>query len=275
MALAGSRMESEVRYVWTRPCAELASSVARFWQMETKSPSAAPPGRWALPDGGSEWLFVLGDPLSRGDVVHAAGAHVAGPALTAYRSAPAGRMLTFGIAFHPGGAGAFMPVPVNRLVGRSVALAHLWGGDAHRLVDRLAEARGFSARVALVQHALLRRWRPLDEEVAAALRRLRAEPGVPIGRLAGDAASARRLERKFLRDVGVSPKRLARMFRLQLAVRLWLAGGARTRSDLAASAGYSDQSHMVHEFRALAGAPPRHALERERGMSDSYKTDAR
>jgi AraC-like DNA-binding protein len=108
-----------------------------------------------------------------------------------------------------------------------------------------------------------------------ALGRLRADPGLAIGALVGDAASARRLERKFLRDVGVPPKRLARMFRLQLAVRLWLAGEAGNRSDLAASAGYSDQSHMVHEFRALAGVPPRRALERERAMSDSYKTGTR
>ena len=183
-------------------------------------------------------------------------------------------MLPFGITFHPGGARAFVPVPANRLAGCAVALEDLWDGAARELFEQLANARDFAARVTLVQRALLRRQRPLDGEVAAALRRLRAEPGLPIGALAGDTASARRLERKFLRDVGVPPKRLARMFRLQLAVRLWLAGEAHTRSDLAARAGYSDQSHMVHEFGDLAGAPPGRILERERRMSDSYKTGA-
>ena len=271
----GRDVESSFRYAWAQPCALLRSSVARFWQIESVDPRADSPGRWALPDGGSEWVFVLGDPLSRDGVVHGAGAHAAGTVQAAYLSRPVGRLLTFGVAFHPGGASMFTPVPADQLVGSAVALEHLWGGCALHLAEQLARARGFSARVDLVQRALLEHWRPIDAEVSAALRRLKAQPGLAIRTLAADTASARRLERKFLRHVGVPPKRLARMFRLQLAVRLWLDGEVQTQSDLAASAGYSDQSHMVREFRALAGAPPQRALERERGMSYSFKTDTR
>jgi transcriptional regulator GlxA family with amidase domain len=96
-----------------------------------------------------------------------------------------------------------------------------------------------------------------------------------VGSLAGDATSARRLERKFLAHVGIGPKRLARMFRLQLATRLWDAGKVKGWADLASAAGYSDQAHMVREYRELAGTSPARLAERERRLSDFFKTGTR
>jgi hypothetical protein len=67
-----------MRYESTAPRADLRSAIARIWQLESRDPLAWSPGRWALPDGRSEWLFVLGDPLLREGLTVGQGAHVSG-----------------------------------------------------------------------------------------------------------------------------------------------------------------------------------------------------
>ncbi|MER5350993.1 AraC family transcriptional regulator [Kitasatospora sp. NPDC002551] len=64
--------------------------------------------------------------------------------------------------------------------------------------------------------------------------------------------SERRLHALFTDATGLSPKHFARIDR----VRTVLAAGAGPWADIAATAGYYDQSHMTAEFRRLMGVPP-------------------
>jgi hypothetical protein len=266
---------ADVRYASSTPrAAALRPYIARIWQLESDAQVALSPGRWALPDGYSEWLFVLCDPLLRGAHQIGFGAHVFGVTLQALLSKPTGRLLVVGVAFHPGCAAAALPVSAHELAGRAAALPDLWGRNGALIVERLAETRRFAERAAILEGEILARVRPLDPEVGAAVRRLAADPSTPVNRLVEDAAGARRLERKFLASVGVPPKRLARVFRLQRALRLWNAGEARGWADLAAAAGYADQAHLVREFSEMVGASPQSFAGRERLTSDSFKTAA-
>ena len=90
---------------------------------------------------------------------------------------------------------------------------------------------------------------------AEAARRIEASGGrIAIGALARAlGVGERRLERLFLVECGIPPKVFARIARMQRAV----AGLRRARAaDVAADAGYADQSHLTRELVALAGAPP-------------------
>ncbi len=58
--------------------------------------------------------------------------------------------------------------------------------------------------------------------------------------------------------MGVSPKRLARILRFRSAYVALARGGAQT--EVALEAGYSDQAHLLRDFRELAGAPPSRVL---------------
>lgn len=64
--------------------------------------------------------------------------------------------------------------------------------------------------------------------------------------------SERRLHTLFTAGTGLSPKHFARIDR----VRTVLAADAGRWSDIAATAGYYDQSHMTAEFRHFMGVPP-------------------
>jgi AraC-like DNA-binding protein len=60
----------------------------------------------------------------------------------------------------------------------------------------------------------------------------------------------------FMRHVGVGPKALARVARMQRAVIALQDGSAESVASLAARLGYFDQAHMALDFRSLAGVAP-------------------
>ena len=74
------------------------------------------------------------------------------------------------------------------------------------------------------------------------------------------AASARRLERLFARSMGASPKAFSGLVRYQL---LWreMVGGAFNVQDAVEKYGYSDQAHLLNDFRKRHRMNPTQALE--------------
>ena len=63
--------------------------------------------------------------------------------------------------------------------------------------------------------------------------------------------SQRQLNRRSLAAFGYGPKVLARVLRLQRALRYVRGGMSLVQASLAA--GYGDQAHFAHEVRALTG----------------------
>jgi len=68
--------------------------------------------------------------------------------------------------------------------------------------------------------------------------------------------SARQLERKFKRDIGVSPKTFARIERFKAVVSSIEHHRQPDWAGVAAEFGYSDQPHLVREFKSFAGCTP-------------------
>ncbi|MFF7453308.1 helix-turn-helix domain-containing protein [Kitasatospora sp. NPDC008115] len=147
----------------------------------------------------------------------------------------------------------------TELVGTVVSLADIWGRDAGRVEDRLRAATSWDERFTIAADALGRRLDarpPLDPEVAAAWRRLRASRGqVRVDGLANEVGwSRKRLWSRFRSQVGLTPKRAAQLVRFDHAARLLVAGDAAAR--VAAASGYVDQSHLHREVKAFTGATP-------------------
>jgi AraC-like DNA-binding protein len=88
--------------------------------------------------------------------------------------------------------------------------------------------------------------------------RLRAWDGaVRISALVEQVAlSHRRLTQLFERDVGMTPKSLAQIYRFQAAIRRIARDDNPDWSCVAADCGFYDQSHFIHDFRRLSGLTP-------------------
>ena len=148
------------------------------------------------------------------------------------------------------------PADLNRLV---VTLDDLWGRDAARLREQLGEARSWAARFALTEAALARRRAAgpsVDPEVAWAWARISGSRGrTRIDALAAELGwSRKRLWSRFCAQVGLAPKRAAKLVRFDHAVHRLAAG--QDPAGVAAAGGYVDQSHLHRDVQELSGLTP-------------------
>ena len=70
-------------------------------------------------------------------------------------------------------------------------------------------------------------------------------------------SNRRQLERKFYLEIGLSPKQLSKMIRLQAAMKMLLNQEITSLTSLAHENDYYDQSHFIKNFRELVGVTPK------------------
>lgn len=179
------------------------------------------------------------------------------PALT---ETPAGGTACLQLDLAPAAAHRLLGVPMAELANRVVGLDELLGRAGMELHERLVTAPTWEARFGELDAFLLRRLGdapPASGSVTWAWHALRRSGGrLPIRTLAGELGwSHRHLIASFRREIGLPPKAVARIFRFEHALRLARAG-APDWAAIARDSGYADQSHLIREFRALAGATP-------------------
>ncbi|MEV4278864.1 helix-turn-helix domain-containing protein [Actinoplanes xinjiangensis] len=180
------------------------------------------------------------------------------------------RTRSVGVHFKPWGPAPFLPMPAAELCDRPVTLEQVWGRPATaELRDRLASADGPPAMLTLLEEELTRR---LRETAGLGLVRhtssIIAATGGAVaidGLRASAGVSSTHLAQRFKQLVGVTPKRLARTYRFTTTVLAINPAEPIDWADLAAGAGYFDQAHFGHEFRAFTGlTPTRYAEVRRR-----------
>jgi len=234
------------------PPAVLAAVVDAFWQ----SDGSGGPFR-VLPDGCMDFIFDLERGTARlvGAMTEAVIVEVR----------PGDRCL--GVRFEAGMAASYLDASAAEVRDGDAPLDDVTFARRFRLAERVAEAPNDAARRRLIAEFLLTpraRVRAPDPRLRRAVRFLREHTGSAAVRAltAELGLSERQLERLFTAHVGLGPKAFARVARLERAVTL-MGGAVRGQAELAALAGYSDESHLIREFRALALASPAE-LARER-----------
>lgn len=164
------------------------------------------------------------------------------------------------VRLSPVAARAVLGTSPADLAGGTVTLDELWGRDAARIGEQLAETPTWERRFALADALLARRAEaapgPADPEVAWAWRRIAGSRGLlRVERLAADLGwSRKRLWSRFQAQLGLPPKRAATLVRFDHAVHRLVAGDAAAR--VAAEGGYFDQSHLHRDVMAFAGVTP-------------------
>jgi len=73
--------------------------------------------------------------------------------------------------------------------------------------------------------------------------------------------SLRQFERRFVTDIGFTPKLLARITRFQMALDTKRRVPARSWMSVAHQLGYFDQMHMIRDFQSLSGSTPGEVLQ--------------
>lgn len=245
-----------MRVLHRAPGAALSAWVERLTVVESEAGAT----RWLLPEPGLVLgLRYRGGALELGDAPRLLpDASIAGVRNTARHMQTLPHSGIVLVTFRPGRAGAFFGEPLHELFGATVALDDLIPARQIELArERVAEASDDDARFAAVAQFLRTRSRPpRDRLVDAALDAIvDARGAVRVAALARDAGLSRdRFMKRFRHVAGASPKRLASIVRLRHAIARYRPGVSLAQ--VAAEAGYADQSHFTREFRAFTGAPP-------------------
>jgi AraC-like DNA-binding protein len=150
-------------------------------------------------------------------------------------------------------------LPMHTVAERNLPLdALLEGSDL--LVEQVHEAGSWDERFDLLDRELSRRFdraSPPAPGVTWAWGRLRDTRGrAQVGALAEELGwSRRRLVARFREEIGLPPKAVARLFRFEHALELVDLG--TPWAEVAFTAGYYDQSHLINDFRSITGITPR------------------
>lgn len=174
----------------------------------------------------------------------------------------------------PGAARALFGVPVAEIAS-ATPLDALWSTRAAPLHDAFALARAggdLAHLVRVVDAAIATQLTisPVDRARARLLERAlaRLDAGARVSLLADELGTSERYLRELFRtELGISPKLYARIARLH---RVLAASG--DWAELASTHGFSDQAHLVHEFRALLGMTP--TAYRARGQTPVRLVDS-
>jgi len=237
----------ELPYTELPPPADLASYVDRFWLRTTL---AGDGHHRVLPDGCVDVIVHV----ERGM------AELVGT-MTRALELPHAPAELVAVRLKPGTAAALTRCELIDLTDRQPDLADVLGraGGGAALVDRVTRAPTPHDRIAVlvdwVRHRLTGAPQP-DPMIAHAITRLVAPAGPRVDQVADQLGVTRQhLARRFRCEVGLTPKQLARIARMQRAAAA-LARGTPDLARLAVEVGYFDQSHFTSDLRELLGTTP-------------------
>lgn len=269
-----------MHYCEHTPRPELRHIVRCFWELRGAGQPQTP--ERVIPDGCTEIVLNHAAPFRRlradGSSHRQSSVLLVGPMQSAIEIVPGGAVDLRAVRFQPAGLHTLLGTPMHALTDVDADLGDVEATLRGKLCAA-ADGQPDAVWIASVEHALLaqlhagsrRRRTTLAGFVASELERGAAS----IGSIADDLqVGRRRLERAFRREIGLSPQHFARIRRLQSVVRR-LEQGAPPRgwAYLAADTGYCDQSHLIREFRALAGTTPGRYAEEQNTLNELFAAE--
>jgi AraC-like DNA-binding protein len=168
-----------------------------------------------------------------------------------------GRSHGIQIDLSPPAAHRLFALPLHELAYRQVPLEDVL--DEPFLSERLHDAGEWGARFRLLDDVLARRLTgstPCDIDWAWT-RLVQTDGAVRISDLARELGwSRKRIVARFREEVGLTPKRAARLLRFERARALAETAARPDWARIAREAGYYDQAHLINEFRSVTGRTP-------------------
>ena len=171
-----------------------------------------------------------------------------------------GRFDVFTVRFQASGLHRLFRVPMADLADRAYDAQSVIGPSVLEIEHRLADASSFQERVRIATDFLL--WhiteRVSHDAVSVIANRFLLERGaLRVDEAAAIAGlSIRQFERRFINQVGLSPKRYARIARFDAALEAKVTAPRRLWTEIAHEFGYYDQMHLVRDFETFAGESP-------------------
>ncbi|MCD2443519.1 helix-turn-helix domain-containing protein [Agromyces sp. SYSU K20354] len=240
---------------WIDPDPRIAHVVDRYWHVQ-----------WRLGPGEEIDQRIVTQPavtLSIEEGAVPAQLVVTGAQSGAWRREIRERGAVFAVRLRPAGLAVLADLAAADLVDGTFAVSAATDPRLYGVLEEIAAADGVDARAAtadrVIASALQRHPIGSDGRLANAvldelLARLRSRAGDSLAIAFG--VSERAVQRALHDSIGLGPKRVTRLVRLQEVARRLAAPAGVDLATLAAELGYVDQAHLQHDFREVAGVSP-------------------
>lgn len=173
-----------------------------------------------------------------------------------------------GVRFHPGGLGQMFHLPMQDFIHRIF--------DQHETLEALPSAQGLLTRLSttpkreeriesiwywLSEVALCQaKTNAVQDYLATLNHEVKRQPML---------ISQRQLERLFKKEVGITPSKLKRFYRVQSARLQITVNPWKALTDIALDNGFYDQSHFIRQFQAITNHTP--SAYRKRKQQESIR----
>jgi len=251
---------------------DLKSLVSCYWTLEVPKQSE-PQKQRIVPDGCIEMAFILGDDIKRytseNDFILQPRAMVLGQTIEPFYIEPTGFVKTFAVRFYPYGFANFVSEPISSLANKETPINQLFGiENTDDFEQKIIKAENTEQRISITKKFLLDRLndeKTINRIVKNTIDSLMSTNGnASINSiLKNDLSKRRQLERNFKKQIGVSPKQLGKVIRLQTALKMLLDPKSENLTDIAYKSEYFDQAHFIKDFREFTGINPKEFVNHE------------
>ncbi len=238
-----------------------------FYQWEYNSLLGQPLLVESPPNGYASMVFNYGDAYqihnARLQGVTVPPSFLSGQSTRSYRLSLHGNTGMVGVVFKPAGMGSLFGLPMYELTDQRTALPDVLGNPVRELAEQIYEAGDLRERISLLERYLTVRLASRNVSYSrvdyAADLIVRQQGIVNVSEVLDEVFLCRRqFERKFLHQVGVSPKYYARIRRVGVVCALLAASRWQVKDwhDFIHRTGYYDQSHFIKDFTEFIGQNP-------------------
>lgn len=246
------------------PSPELQAFIKCFWSLDDEK-QEEPVKQRVLPDGCMEMIFHYGDLYRQyfedGSSIIQPRSFVFGQITKYIEIAPTGSSGIISARFLPEGICPFLNMPVSSLENKPVPIAEIFA-DGAALEQLIVNANNNEERIQLIESFLLSKL--TDPNTIDAITKsfveaiFQSQGQIGVVELAGKLNINRRnMERKFTSLIGMSPKQLARVVRLQSTLKMLEQKKFTSLTSLAYENGYYDQAHFIKDFKDFTGMSPK------------------
>lgn len=182
---------------------------------------------------------------------------------------PTGYVNSFAVRFYPYGFANFVTTSIKNLANKETPIEFLFGEKPSKeLEKKIIEASNTKRRIELIEEFLFERLIDkvtIDTIVKTTIEAIFSTRGSSSinAILKNDLSKRRQLERNFLKQIGMSPKQLGKVIRLQTVLKLLLKQKPESFTKIAYESDYYDQAHFIKDFKEFTGTTPKEFLENE------------
>lgn len=256
--ITGTPFQADASYREVAPCAALSPYIRCFWGSERPLPDCPVPGGIVIPDTCMDVIFRIDYTANCISSVFCALDERS--AFTPPHEGTGGLSATFAIRFFAWTAVLFADAPLNGSINGRYPAEAFFRRLVKGLIPVLLTESTLTERIRSAE-ALLLTLLHSDATDAAVHHMLRTEGRCRMADVSAALAySPRQLERRFDTALGVPPKTFASLMRYQLLWQSMVLSPHFDPLDAVDRFGYTDQAHLLHDFRRHHLMTPREAL---------------